>query len=159
MWKATYRILLGEASKPPLIQGWAVVDNTQDEDWENVQLSLIAGLPVSFTHDLYTPRYIRRPEVKVQETTGVLPPTFPFHTPEMEGQAREQVVLREAAGQEDHDHAVGLRRAGQTPGGAGVLGREGGRALGEQRGGEATEPAEAQQRAAEEGAAAQPVVQ
>src|SRR5262249_55878862 len=74
VWKATYRILLGEEGKPPMIQGWAVVDNTQDEDWENVQLSLIAGLPVSFVHDLYTPRYIRRPEVKVQETTGVLPP-------------------------------------------------------------------------------------
>lgn len=74
VWKATYRILLGEEGKPPMIQGWAVVDNTQDEDWENVQLSLIAGLPVSFIHDLYTPRYIRRPEVKVQETTGVLPP-------------------------------------------------------------------------------------
>jgi hypothetical protein len=74
VWKATYRILLGEEGQPPLIQGWAVVDNTQDEDWENVQLSLVAGLPVSFVHDLYTPRYIRRPEVRVQETTGVLPP-------------------------------------------------------------------------------------
>src|SRR5262245_36012471 len=74
VWKATYRILLGEEGKPPLIQGWAVVDNTQDEDWEGVQLSLIAGLPVSFVHDLYTPRYIRRPEVRVEETTGVLPP-------------------------------------------------------------------------------------
>ena len=74
VWKATYRIILGEENKPPMIQGWAVVDNTQDEDWENVQLSLIAGLPVSFVHDLYTPRYIRRPVVAVQETTGVLPP-------------------------------------------------------------------------------------
>lgn len=74
VWKATYRMLLGEEGKPPMIQGWAVVDNTQDEDWENVQLALIAGLPVSFVHDLYTPRYIRRPVVEVQETTGVLPP-------------------------------------------------------------------------------------
>jgi hypothetical protein len=74
VWKATYRILLGDDGKPPMIQGWAVVDNMQDEDWDNVQLSLIAGLPVSFTHDLYTPRYIRRPVVRVQETTGVLPP-------------------------------------------------------------------------------------
>jgi hypothetical protein len=74
VWKATYRILLGEESKPPMIQGWAVVDNTQDEDWENVRLSLIAGLPVSFVHDLYTPRHIRRPVVAVKETTGVLPP-------------------------------------------------------------------------------------
>src|SRR5437762_804128 len=74
VWKATYRIILGEEGKPPMIQGWAVVDNTQDEDWEEVQLSLIAGLPVAFVHDLYTPRYIRRPVVEVKETTGVLPP-------------------------------------------------------------------------------------
>jgi hypothetical protein len=90
VWKATYRILLGEEGKPPLIQGWAVVDNTQDEDWENVQLSLIAGLPVSFVHDLYTPRYIRRPEVKVEETTGVLPPEVE------EGMALEQEYFMEA---------------------------------------------------------------
>jgi hypothetical protein len=89
VWKATYRILLSEpaasargsaqpladaAGSEPMIQGWAVVDNTQDEDWENVRLSLIAGLPVSFVHDLYTPRYIKRPVVQVKETTGVLPP-------------------------------------------------------------------------------------
>lgn len=74
VWKATYRILLGEEDRPPLIQGWAVVDNTQDEDWDEVQLSLVSGLPVSFIHDLYTPRFLRRPVVAVQETTGVLPP-------------------------------------------------------------------------------------
>lgn len=78
VWKATYRILLGEEGKGPLIQGWAVVDNTQDEDWEDVQLSLVSGLPVSFRHDLYTPRYIRRPQVDVQETTGVLPPEMEY---------------------------------------------------------------------------------
>src|SRR5262249_57387323 len=74
VWKATYRILLGEEGGPPTVQGWAVVDNTQDEDWEGVELALVAGLPVSFRHDLYTPRFIRRPEVAVRETTGVLPP-------------------------------------------------------------------------------------
>ncbi len=80
VWKATYRILLNEATSggeatQPLIQGWAVVDNTSDEDWENIDLSLVAGLPVSFVHDLYTPRYVRRPVVQVKESTGVLPPT------------------------------------------------------------------------------------
>ncbi|MBP3958089.1 hypothetical protein J8F10_22790 [Gemmata sp. G18] len=75
VWKATYRILLDEGvGSSPLIQGWAVVDNTSDEDWQDVGLTLVAGLPVSFTHDLYTPRYIRRPVVEVKETTGVLPP-------------------------------------------------------------------------------------
>ena len=73
VWKATYRILLN-SDESPRIQGWAVVDNTSDEDWEEVDLTLVAGLPVSFQHDLYTPRYIRRPVVEVSETTGVLPP-------------------------------------------------------------------------------------
>ncbi len=81
VWKATYRLILGDEGRPPMIQGWAVVDNTQDEDWENVQLALIAGLPVSFVHDLYTPRYIKRPEVAVMETTGVLPPAVEASMP------------------------------------------------------------------------------
>ena len=65
---------VGGRGSSPLIQGWAVVDNTSDEDWQDVALTLVAGLPVSFVHDLYTPRYIRRPVVEVRETTGVLPP-------------------------------------------------------------------------------------
>jgi hypothetical protein len=60
-----------------------VVDNTQDEDWVDVGLTLVAGLPVSFVHDLYTPRYIKRPEVRVQETTGVLPPIVEEGVPEV----------------------------------------------------------------------------
>ncbi len=72
VWKTSYRLLLNE--KSPLIQGWAVVDNTQDEDWENVSLSLVAGLPVSFTHDLYSPRYQKRPEVRVKAEAAYAPP-------------------------------------------------------------------------------------
>ncbi|NBD10486.1 hypothetical protein [Corallococcus silvisoli] len=72
VWKTSYRILLDEA-KPPLLQGWALVDNTGDEDWVDVELSLIAGLPVSFVHDLYNPRYLRRPIVEVRSETGVAP--------------------------------------------------------------------------------------
>src|SRR5262249_59909374 len=74
VWKATYRLILGEEDRPPTIQGWAVVDNTGDEDWHDVALSLVAGLPVSFVHDLYTPRYIRRPTVSLPETIVHVPP-------------------------------------------------------------------------------------
>lgn len=100
VWKATYRILLGEEDRGPMIQGWAVVDNTQDEDWENVRLSLIAGLPVSFVHDLYTPRYIKRPEVRVQETTGVLPP-------EVEDSIHYEAMLMDAETEAASEMAVG----------------------------------------------------
>ncbi|HZU98242.1 MAG TPA: hypothetical protein VFF73_16170, partial [Planctomycetota bacterium] len=65
VWKTSYRILLG--THMPVLQGWAVVDNTQDEDWDLVELTLVAGLPFSFVHDLYSPRYKRRPIVQVHE--------------------------------------------------------------------------------------------
>jgi hypothetical protein len=97
VWKATYRILLGEEDRPPLIQGWAVVDNTQDEDWESVQLSLVSGLPVSFVHDLYTPRYLRRPVVAVEETTGVLPPEVEQGMESLAVAAAAPAMLMEAA--------------------------------------------------------------
>ncbi|MBT8491832.1 MAG: DUF4139 domain-containing protein [Deltaproteobacteria bacterium] len=73
VWKTSYRLLLSEA-KQPLIQGWALVDNTQDEDWDNVELTLVSGLPISFVHDLYSPRHKRRPVVEVQEEEAYAPP-------------------------------------------------------------------------------------
>ena len=35
VWKATYRIVLNAKSKMPLLQGWAIVDNTVGQDWDN----------------------------------------------------------------------------------------------------------------------------
>src|SRR5271168_1285058 len=44
IWKTTYRIVLPtKPEKKPLLQGWAIVDNTVGEDWDNVELSLVAG--------------------------------------------------------------------------------------------------------------------
>lgn len=77
VWKTSYRLLLPESpAEKPLLQGWALVDNTQDEDWEDVRLSLVAGLPISFVHDLYAPRYKRRPVVEVQEEEAYGPPVL-----------------------------------------------------------------------------------
>ncbi|MGI5860860.1 MAG: hypothetical protein ACOX6T_02255 [Myxococcales bacterium] len=75
VWKTSYRIVLPEKKDDnPLLQGWALVDNTTEDDWKGVSLSLVAGLPISFVHDLYTPRYRKRPIVEVQEEAGVAPP-------------------------------------------------------------------------------------
>ena len=74
VWKTSYRVLLGQ--KKAMVQGWALVDNTQDEDWENVSLTLVAGLPISFVHDLYSPRYKRRPVVRVEEEEAYAPPVM-----------------------------------------------------------------------------------
>src|ERR1700756_664759 len=46
IWKTTYRIVLpSKEGKKPLLQGWAIVDNTVREDWNDVELSLVAGAP------------------------------------------------------------------------------------------------------------------
>ena len=59
VWKVSYRLDLGQ--QRPLFQGWAIVDNDSDTDWDNVSLSLVAGRPVSFIQNLYPPYYVARP--------------------------------------------------------------------------------------------------
>ncbi|MCL2277424.1 MAG: hypothetical protein FWC21_05940 [Treponema sp.] len=59
VWKVSYRLDLGAAR--PVFQGWAIVDNDSDNDWNNVRLSLVAGRPASFIQNLYPPYYVSRP--------------------------------------------------------------------------------------------------
>jgi Carboxypeptidase regulatory-like domain len=72
VWKTTYRVVLDAKSKP-FLQGWALVDNVQDEDWNDVTLSLVSGAPVSFIQDLQQPRYKRRPVVGMPDDVTVAP--------------------------------------------------------------------------------------
>lgn len=76
VWKSTYRILFTDsksASSTATLQGWAVVDNTVGEDWTNVQLSLIAGRPQSFTQPLSDPIYTTRPEIPIATAEQLAP--------------------------------------------------------------------------------------
>jgi len=74
VWKSTYRIVIPNEGKP-LLQGWAIVDNTVGEDWRNVELSLVAGAPQSFVQDLSQPYYTRRPVVPMPENAMITPQT------------------------------------------------------------------------------------
>jgi hypothetical protein len=77
VWKATYRLVIGsKAGQNPLLQGWAIVDNTVGQDWEDVQLSLVAGAPQSFIQNLSQPYYSRRPVVALPQSMAVSPQTF-----------------------------------------------------------------------------------
>jgi hypothetical protein len=76
VWKTTYRIILpSKADEEPLLQGWAIVDNTVGEDWDNVELSLVAGAPQSFIQQLSQPYYTRRPVVPLPEIAQLTPQT------------------------------------------------------------------------------------
>ena len=76
VWKTTYRIVLAsKAGESPLLQGWAIVDNTVGEDWNNVELSLVAGAPQSFIQQLSQPYYARRPVIGLPELAQLSPQT------------------------------------------------------------------------------------
>ncbi len=77
VWKTSYRLALPEESSGEgRMQGWAIVENTTDEDWSDVRLSLVAGQPVSFVMDLYEPLFSPRPEVPVPTGVAARPRTY-----------------------------------------------------------------------------------
>jgi hypothetical protein len=51
------------------------VDNTVGADWDNVQLSLVAGAPHSFIQPLSQPLYTRRPEIPIATLVETTPQT------------------------------------------------------------------------------------
>jgi hypothetical protein len=77
VWKTSYRLVLGDAkTNDAHLQGWAIVENQTDQDWNNVQLSLVSGRPISFVEDLYQPLYVQRPVVQNQEFASIAPPVY-----------------------------------------------------------------------------------
>ena len=76
VWKSTYRIVFPrDPNGMATVQGWAVVDNTVGVDWDNVQLSLVAGAPQSFIQPLSQPLYTTRPTIPIATVAQNLPVT------------------------------------------------------------------------------------
>lgn len=76
LWKMSYRLLLSgvrEGATQPYLQGWALVENTTDEDWKGVALTLVSGRPISFIQDLYQPQYLTRPVVGADLSVSPVP--------------------------------------------------------------------------------------
>ncbi len=77
IWKTSYRLVLPEKAGDKLhIEGWAIVENTTDHDWEDISLSLVAGQPVGFQMDLAEPLYISRPTLPVPVELAAAPKSF-----------------------------------------------------------------------------------
>lgn len=65
VWKTSYRLVLDDKDAP-FLQGWAIVENTTEDDWDNVRLTLVSGRPISYRMDLYEPLYVQRPLEQMQ---------------------------------------------------------------------------------------------
>jgi hypothetical protein len=75
IWKTTYRLRLEPNGKAAL-QGWALVENTSDDDWHDVRMVLVSGRPISFKMNLYDPLYIPRPTVEPDQFASLRPPVY-----------------------------------------------------------------------------------
>ena len=75
VWKSSYRLIFGEGAQP-MLEGWAIVDNTTGEDWNKVDLSLVSGRPISFISQLYEPRYVARQTAELPEDCASAPVVY-----------------------------------------------------------------------------------
>jgi hypothetical protein len=75
LWKTAYRVSLPQAGDgdSALFQGWAVLENLSGEDWEDVELTVVSGHPVTFRQALYDAYFVERPEVPVEVLGRILP--------------------------------------------------------------------------------------
>ncbi len=83
IWKTAYRVVTLAGNKARL-QAWAVLENASGEDWDNVEVSLSSGAPVTLKqrlHDLY---WKQRREIPVDVSAGYVPPTDPGAEPQFD---------------------------------------------------------------------------
>lgn len=101
-WRVSYRMLFEEQTAPGtehqelstenqesqfsvLLQGWGLFDNQLEEDLEGVELTLVAGMPISFRYRLYEPQTPERPLVEDEERTVNAPVMFEEAAPVLGG--------------------------------------------------------------------------
>lgn len=72
IWKSSYRLIFQNAPQP-LLEGWAIIDNTTNDDWTNISLSLVSGKPISFQSRLYDPKFIERPFAELPDEQAAAP--------------------------------------------------------------------------------------
>lgn len=73
-WKPSYRVVLGDDGKLS-VEGWAVIDNTSGEDWQDVKLGVGSSSALSFKFDLKSVRMVARDTLQSEDLFAVAPPT------------------------------------------------------------------------------------
>ncbi|MHA2391516.1 MAG: hypothetical protein ACXAEX_06075 [Promethearchaeota archaeon] len=76
IWKTSYRLIMSKkqaTEQKCLLSGWSLIENTTNQDWENIELSLVAGMPVSFIYEFYRPIFIQRPVIQPPKVLSARP--------------------------------------------------------------------------------------
>jgi hypothetical protein len=78
LWKSSYRLVApkdGAKDSTAILQGWAVLENTTGQDWDDVHVTLMSGSPVTYHQALYESYHVTRPELPVKIMDRVMPRT------------------------------------------------------------------------------------
>ncbi|KKL94250.1 hypothetical protein LCGC14_1866540, partial [marine sediment metagenome] len=76
IWKTSYRLIMSKKQaleQKCLLSGWSLIENTTNQDWEEIELSLVAGMPVSFIYEFYRPIFIQRPVIQPPKVLSARP--------------------------------------------------------------------------------------
>ena len=76
IWKTSYRLIMSKEQaleEKCLLSGWSLIENTTNQDWEDIEVSLVAGMPVSFKYEFYRPIFIQRPVIRPPRVLSVKP--------------------------------------------------------------------------------------
>lgn len=129
LWKASYRLTLG--GEKATLQGWAHLENLSGHAWNDVDLTLVAGNPVTFRQALYTAYFVARPEVPVEVLGRVLPPAYEgtlafdakdaLQPPEAETMARAAPMAAPAPGMTEFAGSAVAADAAVDGGGGGPI--------------------------------------
>ncbi len=91
-WRVSYRVVAEtdpndktQETGKALLQGWGLFDNRLEEDLEDVQVTLVAGQPISFIYDLYASRIPERPIV--QDESRIAPGPIEYAAAKSAGMA------------------------------------------------------------------------
>ncbi len=71
VWRVSYRLVFQE--RAGRLQGWALVHNDTDEDWNNVAVELVEGRPNSYLFPFVTPRFRHREVVAPEDGLEAAP--------------------------------------------------------------------------------------
>ncbi|MHA1986671.1 MAG: hypothetical protein ACW98D_08540 [Promethearchaeota archaeon] len=76
IWKTSYRLIMSKkqaTEQQCLLSGWGLIENTTNQDWEEIELTLVSGLPVTFKYSFYRPIFIQRPVIQPPKVLSARP--------------------------------------------------------------------------------------
>jgi len=80
VWRMLYKTTVEKGKV--FLEAWAVVQNDTPEDWSDVSMTLVAGLPTSYVLSVASPRYVSREVIEAPGEWDAMAPQLGAHTPD-----------------------------------------------------------------------------